>query len=178
MRDIRLSATIVLLGLVMLAIACSSSGALDDPLTDGQGTLTVRVHDQAAPGITEAWITFVAVQAVGVAGNFEDVQGVALNTPVNMAELTGGQDVMLAAGTLPAGEYGGLRLSLSAITLRLDDGTDVDVLRGSFGVEVQVAIGFSVVEGQDTALGVDFPMSAFELDGGNWTFDPTRVTTD
>jgi len=178
MRDIRLSAAIVLLGLVLLAIACSTSDSLDDPLTDGQGSLMVRVHDQAAPGIAEAWITFVAVQAVGASGNFEDVQGVALNTPLNMAELTEGQDVMLAAGALPAGEYSGLRLSLSAITLRLDDGSDVDVLGGSFGVEVRVGVGFNVVEGQETSLGVDFPMSAFGSNGGNWTFDPTHVTTD
>ncbi len=34
-----------------------------------------------------------------------------------------------------------------------------------------------VLEGQDTSLSVDIPLSGFQYNGGFWTFDPTSVTT-
>jgi hypothetical protein len=171
---------LLVLGSTLLGIACSSSDSSIDPTGQGQGqgTLTVRVHDQAAPGIAEAWLTFEAVQAVSTSGSFEDVQGVGLQTPINLAELVNGNDAMLAAGALPAGSYTGLRISVSAITLVLDDGSTVDVLNGSFGIEIVVAVDFTVTEGQDTSLSVDIPLSAFQYNGGFWTFDPASVTTD
>lgn len=177
MKDSRLGVVLGLLAVLLLGFACSTDTA-DDPLGSGQGRLAVEVHDQPSASIAEAWVTFAAVQAVPEGGGFEDVGGVELGTPINIAELTDGRSVTIAAGALPAGSYTGLRLSVSAVTLVLDDDSDVDPLAPAQGVVVAVPVAFTVVEGQDTALSVDFPLSAFTFDGALWTFDGARVVAD
>jgi len=162
--------------LMFLGLACSDSES--DPLGAGQGQLTVTVHDQAAPSIAEAWVTFVAVQAIRAGGGFEDVAGVTLGSPVDLATLVNGNTATLAAGSLPAGDYTGLAISVSAVTLVLDDGSSIDPLSGATGLAVQVPIAFTVVEGKDTAVSVDFPLSAFSFNGNLWMFDPSLVAAE
>ena len=176
MRDSKSGLFAALVLLLLLMFSCTDSA--DDPLGSGQGRLTVDVHDQAASGIAEAWVTFAAVQAVRAGGGFEDVAGVALGTPINLATLINGNSVTLASGSLPAGDYTGVWLSIAALTLVLDDGSSVDPLSPATGVAAQVPISFTVEEGQDTVLSIDFPLSAFAFDGTNWTFDPSQVAAD
>lgn len=172
----RMGLLVGLSALMLLGFACSDSG--DDPLSSGQGQLTVVVHDQAASSIAEAWVTFAAVQAIRAGGGFEDVGGVALGTPVNLATLINGNTVTLAAGSLPTGEYTGLSISVVEITLVLDDGSSVDPLGRATGVAVQIPISFTVDEAQDTTVSVDFPLTAFSFNGTSWTFDPSLVAAD
>ncbi len=162
--------------LLLLGFSCTDSA--DDPLGAGQGQLTVRVHDQASPAIAEAWVTFAAVQAVRADGGFEDVDGVSLGTPVNLATLTSGNTVTLASGALPDGSYSGIWLSVSAVTLVLDDGSSVDPLSPALGVAARVPVDFTVDAGQETSIAVDFPLSAFSFNGSLWTFDPGLVVAD
>ena len=177
MRKLRIFLLAAALVTGLLAVACSDSYS-DAVSGSGEGRLTVNVHDQAAPSISEAWVTFESVQAVTASGSFEDVQGVTLGVPVNLADLVNGTDATLASDSLPAGDYTGLLVAVSAVTLVLDNGSQVDPLNGAGGVVIRINVSFTVVEGQDTVVSIDFPLTAFQFNGSLWTFDATSITTD
>ncbi len=163
--------------LAAVTIACSSSG---DSVTAsaGQGVLSVRVHDDPSDQIDQAWITFTGVNAIAVDGTRVAVSGSdLLGDPIDLAALIDGNEEELAAGTVPAGDYARVELVISAVELVLDDGTTVNLPVIGSGFALLVDATFQVVEGDETVLRVDIPLTTFQPGpGGSWQMNIGGVT--
>ena len=168
-----------LLAIVLFSVACTGS---DSPLNSTSnaetGTVTVNLHDQAAPGIAGAMMTIGSVQLTAADGTVHDLSSPQLGAPFDLALLVGGNQVNLGTEPVPAGDYVSLMLSVTDLTIELIDGSFVTIIQPADGFAVQVPLSLTVAADQDVILGVDFPLTAINFDGANWTVDGTQVALD
>ncbi len=156
------------IGLAVATFSCSSSG---DSVTApaGQGVLSVRVHDDPSDQIDQAWITFTGVNAVAADGTRVEVTGSDLmGDPIDLAALINGNEEELAVGTVPAGNYARVELIISSVELVLTDGTTVNLPMVGTGFALVVDATFEVVEGDETVLRVDIPLTSFTVGPNGW----------
>jgi hypothetical protein len=167
------------LAIAVFSVACTGS---DSPLNSTSsaetGTVTVNLHDQAAPGIAEAMMTIGSVQLTAADGTVHDLNSPQLGSPFDLAQLIGGNQVNLGTEPVPAGDYVSLRLTVTDLTVVLTDTTTVTILEPADGFTVQIPLSLTVAADQDVILGVDFPLTAIGFDGVNWTVDGTQVALD
>lgn len=132
--------------------ACDSSGE-----TRGDaGRITIRLVDGPSPALAEVNIDVQRVEILGADG------WLTLGTPdrvVNLLALTGGVvDTLVDGVTLPAGEYGQLRLLLGTRnTVKLQDGSihDLTVPSGTQS-GVKLSGNFDVAPGTTRDVFIDF----------------------
>ena len=176
-RATRSAITALLLASVfaILTVGCSSQSG--DVLTSGPtGAMSVVVHDQSAPRFQEAWITFGALSAHHVAGEWASVSG-PFPITVDLLTLVNGRSLTLGADQLPEGQYDALRVTITAARLVLADGTEVTVTLPSGGrtMDVSIAPPANVVAGQTVTIALDFrPDTSFHQGGMGmgWSCDP------
>ncbi|WP_285571933.1 DUF4382 domain-containing protein [Geothrix limicola] len=143
------------LGLALF-LGCGGSGS---SRTSGMGTsATMNVHlvDGPIAGFQEVNVNIQKVE-INSAGTWT-----TLGTPnrtVNLLNLVGGVDETLISGaTLPAGQYGQMRLILgSGNTVKLSDGT-VQPLKVPSGMEsgIKLIVNFDVAAGTTKDVWIDF----------------------
>jgi hypothetical protein len=163
-------AAVLVLGLA----ACSSP---DDPTGSTQGTLRVDVHDAPdASSLTKAEVTFSSLEAHAVGGSWVPAQGTFPQT-VDLLQYTGPDDsTTLVQDLVPVGSYDQLRVGITAVHLEFEDGTVIDVPLPSGGVQFAVSVAFSVTEGGETEVDLDFPPNAvFQPAGSSWSFNGSGV---
>ena len=159
------------LAVALLAVSCSN----DAPVTGSAGTgqLTVQIHDQAAPTLTVAEVTFSSLEARTVDGVWVAAEG-SFPVTLDLLQFIGPQNsTELVQDLVPAGAYDQLRITVTAIHLELSDGSTYDVPIPEGGMPVLVPVGFSVAEGGATEVVLDFRTDeAFQFNGTGVTFNP------
>jgi hypothetical protein len=162
--------------LLVANMACSSS----DDVTGSTGQLNVNLHDQAAPGIAEAHVTLSALELRDAnSGEWVVVDGNLLPVTVDLLLLVGGNEAQILADLVPAGDYDGMRITISEVLVVLDDQTQIQVPPP--GAPVQV-VGFPLMtidEGGVVTVTLDFPVApSFQVVAGpDVTFTP-QITVD
>lgn len=170
--------SLALLAVAVLLFAASCSDE-DSPLASSeQGTITVNLHDQANPTIATAMMTVDAVTLTAADGSTYALESAQLDTPFDLAQLTGGNQVNLGVEPVPAGEYVRIEIVVSVLDLGLSDGSDVSLLAPGSPLTVQLPLSLTVAAGEDVVIGVDFPLTAITFDGANWTVDGSQVVLD
>ena len=175
MRPTRIVASSVLaVAIALLAFACSGDGS--DPVS-GQGTLTIAVHDQAALSLTRADVTFSSVEAHVVGGDWIAAQG-AFPRTVDLMQFTSPDDsAPIVQDLVPVGTYDRLRVGITAVHLEFSDGSEADIPVPSGGVQLAIPVSFTVTEGGQTEVSLDFaPNAVFKPAGSGWTFDGSGVS--
>jgi len=168
-------ALLTLAGL-LFGVACSDE---DNPLASAsQGTIAVNLHDQPSPTVLNAMMTVDSVTLTAADGTLYPLESAQLDTPFDLAQLTGGNQVNLGVEPVPAGDYVQLTLVVSALDITLTDTTVVPVIQPASSLSVQLPLSLTVAPGEDVVLGVDFPLTAIGFDGTNWTVDGSAVALD
>lgn len=158
------------LGLVAL-LSCSDSGDADPVAGGGQGQLTVNLHDQAAPDITQAVVTISALE-VRDADTGEWVAVELQDTTFDLVVLVNGNEATLANAPLDEGDYDGMRLTVESVHVELDGADPVDIA-GPFAVQVSGFPLVAVSDGESVTVTLDFPVdTSFQVSGGNVGFSP------
>ena len=157
---------LVTLALVLALILSTMTSCANDSMS---GTATISVF------LTDAPLDLTMVSAVNVTvtevslRTAEDENGdterltLVPDEPwiINLLDYQGGNTVLLAIGNVPAGEYGHIRLEVSAAELVMDDDGDpvtIDVVEPIFNPSGKVDIPgpFLLSDGMDMAVTLDF----------------------
>ncbi len=102
-------------------------GTIDPTILDLEGQVTVNMHDQAGPGIAEAHVSFSALDLRDVStGEWVSVSMGSIQTH-DLLLLVNGNVAQLASDIIPAGLYDAMRITVVAVRLVLDDGTEPSV---------------------------------------------------
>jgi len=154
MRALRWTSSL-LAGLV-LVLSCGCGGSSGSSAAKGTGTLQVHLVDGPISGYQEVNVHIQAVEILGSGG------WITLSTPnrvVDLLGLTGGLSETLAAGaTLPAGQYGQMRLLLgTGSNVKLADGT-IQPLKVPSGLQtgIKLTVNFEVLPGTTKDVWIDF----------------------
>lgn len=167
-------ATALVAGLLALLplLSCTGVGTTGVLAPAGAGRLTVVMHDQPVPGLTEADVTISGARAHQVGGDWIELSG-TFPMEVDLLTLADGRTITLSSGALPPGDYDALEVTITAVHLVTVEGAE---LSREFPVPVKIAVPveFTVVEGQETVITLDFPVDAsFTIVGTNFQFHPT-----
>lgn len=155
----------ILLGIVVAlpwAMSCSGSGSAS---VAGMGRLELHLTDAPLDLSGVAGVE-VTLDAVTVYSGVEEMDGtdtapiVVMDHPAtfDLLTLTGGASALLASADLPSGFYQRIRLSITAASLRYDDGHEVDLKIDSN--KVDIPIRFQVTAGGTTQVTLDFQADA------------------
>lgn len=162
---------------VLAAATVGCSDQADDP-TSGFGRVTVQVHDQAAPELEEAWVTFGSVAFRDSDGIWVEAD-VAPGTEFDLLTLVGPESaVTLASDLVPAGTYDAVRLGIVDARATVD-GSSVDIPIDGDGRTILLPVPEFVVEaGIETRIVIDVPVGAsFRVVGTDVVFEPTATLT-
>lgn len=164
------------LSLLTILSGCSGDGGSAGPLAPEQGQLTVEIHDAAAPALTVAEVTFSAVEAHRVDGDWEPATG-ALPRTIDVLQFVGPENgTPLVQDLVPAGTYDALRVTITAVHLEVEGSEPVDVTLPAEGVTIVVPVDFVVAEGGQTEVSLDLRTDvAFQPLGTSWAFDPSGL---
>lgn len=161
--------------LIVALTACSgsnetvggSSGNVRVTLGAAAGT-TAAMTDSGGSAVAKAEITVSAVRARATDGTWFELSG-ALPMTIDVLALAGPDGVSLASGSLPAGTYDRLEITITGASIQLSDGTTVTLTLPSSGVTVSVAVSFEVVDGQPIVIKLGIRAEAsfeFAANGG------------
>jgi hypothetical protein len=161
----------------MTLVSCSSDPA-NDLLGSTGGQLTVEIHDHAAPGIVQCWITVAAVEAHRARGGWTHVSGDYPHR-FDLSTLVNGQTRTLGSHRVSEGDYDRLRIHLTEAHLVLADGSEVDVPLPHGGLHHEVSMGqrCQVQNGSGASVSMDFRVhtSFHHHPDESWTCDPDIV---
>ncbi len=158
--------------LALLSLSCTTTGDGGVVTPPGQGRLTVVMHDDAAAFLREAQVTFASLRAHQVGGDWVEVSGEFPMT-VDLLTLVEGRTITLGSDALPPGDYDALEVTITAVHLVTQDGAEVDLQLPPDGVKVVVPVPFTVVEGQETVITLDFRVDrSFAIRGTELEFQP------
>jgi hypothetical protein len=168
-RAILLSAALV--GLLPV-LSCTNDGGAGVLAPAGQGRATILMHDHDMTGLAEAHVTISSVRAHQVGGGWVPLAG-TFPMEVDLLSLVNGRTVTLASGALPAGDYDALEITITAVRLVTRDGTVITLELPPGGRTVVIEVFFTVLEGQETVLTLDFRVDlSFEFRGNEIEFHP------
>lgn len=160
--------------LVLIAGSCSDSDG--NLLGSGTGQMTVSIHDQAAPSLSEVWVTFSGIEVRNAAGEWVDL-GIDLTDEIDIMTLTGpGLAEVIASAPIDPGTYDAVRITISAVRVVLSDDTEVPMPAPPGGWVLIVETGFDVNLAEDGARAIvlHFDVDAsFQIGGTGITFDPS-----
>jgi hypothetical protein len=157
---------LVTLALVLALILAATTSCANDSRA-GSGTISVFLTD-APLDLTTVSAVNVTVTALSLrtaedeSGDSEKLTLVGDNPwVVNLLDYQNGEAVLLAVGDVPAGEYGHIRLEVSAAELVMDDDgspVTIDVVEPIFNPSGKVDIPgpFFISDGMDMAVTLDF----------------------
>ena len=173
MKRITMRVTFLALALSALAFACTGE-SLDAIFSgSGEGQLTVNVHDQVGPGISEAFVTVTGLEVRSVETGGWVTVPMNGNRTFDLLLLVNGNEATVASTPIPEGQYDGMRASISQVRVTLDDGTSIDVPDPAGPVEVLAFPTITVTEGGSVTLTLDFPVdTSFQVIGTSVIFNP------
>ncbi len=91
---------------------------------------------------------------------------------VDLLTLVEGRTVTLSSGALPPGDYDALEVTVTAVRLVTEEGAEFS-REFPAGLKIAVPVEFTVVEGQETVVTLDFPAGAsFTVVGTDFQFHP------
>ena len=171
-RAIRL----ITLATLLLATGCS---LVEDAVDAGKGGLTVMIHDQAGLGISEAHVTFSALELRILGTDLWQVVVTNGLPTVDLVPLVDGAEATLASTTIPLGDYDGMRLTIDRVLVILDSANVVDVPTPDAPVVVGSFSWFRVGLGGEVTITLDFSIDAsFEILGPNDVVLTPQITVD
>jgi Domain of unknown function (DUF4382) len=158
----RLGVLCVMAVILPWAVACSGSGSVS---VADRGRLEIRLTDAPLDLAGVAGVD-VTIDAVTVYPGVEEMDGtetapiVIMDHPAtfDLLTLTGGASTLLASADLPSGFYQRIRLSITAASLRFDDGHAVDLKIDSN--KVDIPIRFQVMVNDTATVTLDFQADA------------------
>lgn len=171
------AAVLLLAGLVACSGTNDTSSATGGilgggPIASGHTALTVKIHDDPGTMFSSAFVTFSSLEVHVVDGDWVAVSGTFPMT-VDLLTLVNGKTATLAAGSVPAGTYDRIRVTVTGAEVTLLDGTKITVTMPPGGVTVERAVSFTAVEGEPITITLDFPVgSSFRPMGMGYACDP------
>ena len=178
---------------ILCGMVASTAGACGDSPTSPSpgGRFIVRLSGGSLPTGQALLVTFARVRAVGTSGAAFDVPfpNGASQFTCDLKKLQS-SDGEIAIGTVPPGDYGGVRLQILSATFYLDNsisdaacGASLRTPSGRAAVmavtpsDVSLANRFTVDENGDTTIriGVNTEQSVRLNGNGSYTFAPTMT---
>jgi hypothetical protein len=155
--------------LVMVAGSCSNTDG--DVLGSGQGQLTISMHDQAAPQISEVWVEFSSIEVRAADGSWVPL-GVDLSGAIDIMAYVGPDNAIdITSSSIEPGTYDAIRLTISSARVVLDDGSEVNFPAAA--VTLDRGVDITVQEDGTKTVVLHFDVDAsFEFNQG-WIFDPS-----
>lgn len=132
----------------------------------GNGTLSVRMADAGATGITAVNVTFTRVEA-HVNGNWQ----VLSTTPmkINLLDLVD-TDIVLSQALVPAGNYTQIRLFVDSVTVQDANGMHDCIVPSAAQTGIKVNVDATVNENEITEVLLDFNVNDSIIREGNGTY--------
>lgn len=169
--------------LSLVAVGCSDSDSATSTAsglgqvkvemgTTSSGSLAAATTSEPSASLSALEVTVESTRARMTDGTWYEISGTYPMT-VNVLALSDSGEVTIGAGLLPEGSYSALEVVISGAAATLGDDTRISVDFPPPGRAVLLAVGFEVVEGQETFLDIHLDMElSFEFADGQFEFEP------
>ena len=152
-----------------VAMTFKASGAFPAPTTLAAGDSGPL--NSGPP--TSATIVISEASARTTGGTFETISGTFPKTIDVLALTESGGSVTLPAGLLPDGSYSAIQITITEVSITLNDGTVVTITPPGSGWQTLIAVNFDVIAGQETTITLNLHCErSFRFLNDHFEFEP------